>query len=92
MIESRLKLIKEAHEGWRAFFEKCGEQPFKLAYEDFVENYEGTVLTILDYLKVAVPANFTFREPRMRKQADDLNDEWVREYLLVQQERGESLT
>lgn len=88
LIDGRLKLVEEAEEGWRDFFEGCGEQPLRLAYEEFAANYEETVRAVLDYLKVPVPAGHAFKEPRLRKQADALNEEWVRRYLLTAREKG----
>jgi LPS sulfotransferase NodH len=52
----------------------------KVVYEDLVEDYEGTVLQLLDGIGVPVPENFAVEQPRMKRQADDLSEEWVSLY------------
>jgi LPS sulfotransferase NodH len=38
------------------------------------------VLRLLDGISVAIPENFAVEEPRMKRQADELSEEWVRLY------------
>ena len=46
---NHLKLrIDEHNEAWQDFFDGCGEEPLKVVYEDLAEDYEGTVLRLLD--------------------------------------------
>jgi trehalose 2-sulfotransferase len=80
-IDQLHNLILEGEEGWQGFFEACGVQPFRVEYEDFVEGYEFTALRILDYLNVSYPRNLVFGERRLQKQADTLNEAWVRKYI-----------
>jgi trehalose 2-sulfotransferase len=76
-----LKLrIDEHNAAWKAFFEGCGVEPLEVLYEDLVEDYEGTVLWLLEGIGVPVPENFVVEAPKMRRQADDLSEEWVRLY------------
>ena len=78
---NHLKLrIDEHNAAWQDFFDGCGEEPVRGPYEDLVEDYEGTVLRLLDELGVQVPQNFAVEKPRMRRQADELSDKWVRLY------------
>jgi LPS sulfotransferase NodH len=74
-------LIIEGEVCWQSFFEACGVQPFKVEYENLVEAYEPTALRILDYLKVSYPKNLAFGERRLQKQADALNEAWVKKYI-----------
>ena len=76
-----LKLrIDEHNAAWQDFFEGCGVEPMEVLYEEFVEDYQGTVLWLLDGIGVPIPKNFVVTEPRMRRQADELSEEWVRLY------------
>jgi LPS sulfotransferase NodH len=76
-----LKLrIDEHNAAWRAFFEGCGVEPLEVLYEDLVEDYEGTVLRLLEGVGVSIPEDFAVEEPKMRRQADELSEEWVRLY------------
>jgi trehalose 2-sulfotransferase len=78
---NHLKLrIDEHNAAWQDFFDGCGKEPVRVVYEDLVEDYEGTVLRLLDELGVQVPQNFAVEKPRMRRQADELSDKWVRLY------------
>jgi LPS sulfotransferase NodH len=52
-------------------------EPLKVVYEELLEDYEGTVLRLLDGLGVPVPEKFAVEQPRMKQQADDLSEEWV---------------
>jgi LPS sulfotransferase NodH len=76
-----LKLrIDEHNAAWQDFFEGCGVEPMEVVYEELVEDYRGTVSWLLDGIGIPVPENFAIAEPRMRRQADELSEEWVRLY------------
>ena len=76
-----LKLrIDEHNAAWQDFFEGCGVEPMEVVYEELVEDYRGTVLWLLDGIGIPVPENFAVAEPKMRRQADELSEEWVRLY------------
>jgi trehalose 2-sulfotransferase len=76
-----LKLrIDEHNAAWQAFFEGCGVEPMEVVYEELVEDYRGTVLGLLEGIGISTPENFAVAEPKMRRQADELSEEWVRLY------------
>jgi LPS sulfotransferase NodH len=76
-----LKLrIDEHNAAWQDFFEECDVEPMEVVYEEFVENYLEKVLWLLDGIGISVPENFAVAEPKMRRQADELSEEWVRLY------------
>jgi LPS sulfotransferase NodH len=78
---NHLKLrIDEHNAAWQDFFDGCGVEPLRVVYEELVEDYEGTVLRLLDGIGVPVPENFAVEKPRMKRQADELSEEWVRHY------------
>ena len=57
-----LKLrIDEHNAAWQDFFEGCGVEPMEVVYEELVEDYEGTVLWLLDGIGVPVPGDFRRR-------------------------------
>ncbi len=70
-------LIEEA--SWDAFFEHCGIKPVLVLYENFAADYETSTLNLLGRLGLAPPEGFEF-EPRMKRQSDKVNDDWVRRY------------
>ena len=78
---NHLKLrIDEHNAAWQEFFDGCGEEPLKVVYEDLAEDYEGTVLRLLDGIDIPLPENFAVNKPRLKRQADELSEEWVRLY------------
>jgi trehalose 2-sulfotransferase len=89
-IDQLYHLIEEGEAGWQRFFEACGVQPFKVAYEELVEAYEPTALRTLDYLNISYPKNLVFGERRMQKQADALNDFWAEKYIAMKEQGPDS--
>ena len=76
-----LKLrIDEHNVAWRAYFERCDTERLEVVYEDFVEAYEESVLGLLNALGIPLPEGFTVTEPKMRRQSDELSEEWVHLY------------
>jgi LPS sulfotransferase NodH len=76
-----LKLrIDEHNEAWQDFFDGCGAEPVRVVYEELAEDYEGTVLRLLEELGIRIPEDFAVKKPRMRRQANELSEEWVRLY------------
>jgi len=76
-----LKLrIDEHNAAWRSFFEGCGMEPLEVLYEELVADYEGTVSWLLEGIGIPVPEGFAVEAPRMRRQSDELSEEWVRLY------------
>ena len=75
LIDNLHRLVLEGEAGWRAHFDNCGVEPLRVVYEDLVDDYEGTVLRVLDYLGLP-PARPTLEGERtMVRQATALNDE-----------------
>jgi LPS sulfotransferase NodH len=70
----------EDEANWCRYFATVGLEPFEVVYEDLVESYESTVLTVLRYLDLSVAAGLQVAPPRLQKQADLVTDEWVRRY------------
>jgi LPS sulfotransferase NodH len=70
-------LIEEA--SWDAFFEHCGIKPVLVLYENFAADYETSTLNLLERLGLSCPEDFEF-QPRMKKQSDQINDDWTRRY------------
>lgn len=85
--------------GWQAFYdtvarygtvaryEKAACNPIVVVYEDLISNFESTMRNVLDGLNlnhVSIPKEV----PAIRKQADDLSEEWVYRYVEEKQ-KGE---
>jgi len=75
---------------WPEFFSAQGIRPFTIVYEDFATRYEEAALEILQYLRVPIPPDFTFRGESVRKkQSNATNDEWTQRYRELRQQGWE---
>jgi LPS sulfotransferase NodH len=85
----RLGEAEDAH--WREFFQAHGIAPLELVYEEWVQDLEGAVRRVLEFLgvpsdEVKVPA------PTLRQQADPRSREWEDRYRrMCTDERTTSL-
>ncbi len=78
-IEHLLKQILIEESRWDAFFEHSGIKPVLVLYENFAADYETSTLRLLERLGLSPPEDFDF-QPRMKRQSDRVNDDWVRRY------------
>lgn len=84
-----LKLrIDEHNAAWKKCFRQYGVRPIEIVYEDFIKDYKTAILKLLDEIGISVPENFTIATPKMKRQADSISEEWVREYLQGKHERS----
>jgi trehalose 2-sulfotransferase len=74
-------LLVEGEREWPRLCDELGVAPLTLYYEDLVDpdRYEGVVRAALAHLGVH-RADLPVPPPRTSRQADALNDEWVRRY------------
>ncbi len=79
-IDEWVARLSQFESSWRRYFRRIGAEPFEVAYEDFVESYEATVLAILRFLDLPIPENLKVAPPRLARQADELTEEWVNRY------------
>jgi trehalose 2-sulfotransferase len=78
---NHLKLrIDEHNAAWQSFFDGCNVEAIEVIYEELVDDYEGTVIRLLDGIGIPIPEDFVAAGPKMRRQADELSEEWVRLY------------
>ena len=66
---------------WLEFFRKNEIQPSIVVFEDFINEYEETAKKLLGKLGILHQENLIFGQRRMKKQSDDLTDEWVKKYI-----------
>jgi LPS sulfotransferase NodH len=81
-IRALVDRIEREEQAWKSFFEAGFILPVRIAYEQMVETLEETVLRVLSFLGVEVPAGFELPPPTIQRQADELSEEWVRRYEL----------
>jgi len=66
---------------WHSVFEQSRIEPLEIAYEDFIEDFNGTIGTVLEFLGVGTQADAASLSPRLFKQGDAVSEAWVEEYL-----------
>ncbi len=71
--------IREHNAAWQAWFAAQAVEPLGVDYESLVGDPEGTVKSILDWINVKSPNDWTPVSPHHR-QADEINAEWVQRY------------
>ncbi len=80
LITGLLGLIAESEAGWRALFDELGVTACEVVYEELTSagGWEPTVRSVLDHL--SVERHVPVPPMRTRRQADELNAEWIARY------------
>jgi LPS sulfotransferase NodH len=65
--------------GIQEFFAEGGITPLNIFYEDFIQNYEETVRTILNYLELD-SKSVLIAPPALTKLADSVSEEWAQRF------------
>lgn len=81
VIDDFLSQTATHESAWLEFFNQAGVQPYVVTYEDFENTYEETATNILDFLGIKHTNPVPFKKRRIKKQADELTEEWVQKYL-----------
>lgn len=82
-INFMLHEIEAQEAAWQQFFTRHAIKPLVVVYEDFVGRCEETVLEVLKYIGVATPKRVVIAPPRLKKQADDESELWIRQYYQM---------
>ncbi len=90
-ITARLKFIADSEAGWKQFFHHFGIKPLSICYEEFAENLNKTVESILDFVQIDYQKPLVLSPPRRKKLANTVNEEWERRYLATQRPTLEAL-
>ena len=64
---------------WDAFFEHTGIRPLLVLYENFASDPGASTANLLGRLGLQAPGDFSL-EPRMKRQSDEINDDWARRF------------
>ena len=65
--------------GIQEFFTEGNIAPLTIVYEDFIQQYEQTIRTILDYLELD-SETVTMAPPALIKLADSVSEEWAQRF------------
>lgn len=65
--------------GIQEFFTEGNITPLTIVYEDFIQNYEQTIRTVLDYLELEADS-ILIAPPPLAPTADSVSEEWVQRF------------
>ena len=80
-------VMREA--GIQAFLSEAGIVPLTIVYEDFIREYEGTVLKVLAYLGLET-TSVRIDAPSYERLADEVSEEWVQRFREERQQKWEN--
>jgi LPS sulfotransferase NodH len=80
LIEHCLDSSANAEKTFADFFARTGIEPLAITYENLCDDYAGTVLRVLDFLRIRLPRGFVVGAPTTTRQADATTDEWMARY------------
>jgi LPS sulfotransferase NodH len=78
-IQHLLERMRADNDAWRAWFGDQGVLPLELAYEDVDRDLPGAVRAVLHRLGIEA-ADAEPPRPLMRRQSDELSEEWVERF------------
>jgi len=55
-------------------------EPVKVVYQELVDGYGGTISRVVRETGIPVPEDFSPVQPKIKRQADELSEEWVHLY------------
>jgi LPS sulfotransferase NodH len=77
-INYLVRLLTAHDASWDAYFLGLGRQPLKVTYEELAAAPGDTVAGVLEYLGLDPRATRALEPPRLRVQADERSEDWVR--------------
>lgn len=86
LIDRLLEEIVLREAAWQDFFEQAPVTPHVVVYEDFVADYQGTIVKILELLDIPHGEDLHIPDTELVKLADELSDQWVERYRQYRQE------
>src|SRR5258708_25457849 len=79
-IDFLLKVIVANDAAWQQYFHESGVKRIMVIYEELEQAYDATIRQVLLDLHIPLPADLVIPEPRLKKQADLLTEEWVQRF------------
>ncbi|MFG1750213.1 Stf0 family sulfotransferase [Streptosporangium sandarakinum] len=82
-----VRTIEDHNAAWEAWFSSAGVRPYRVRYEDLAEDVTGATRRVLGFLGVEAPPDRAIAA-RHRRQADELNRDWMARYRAEQAPHG----
>jgi trehalose 2-sulfotransferase len=81
LIEQSLKEAERQEKIWYDFFRQNGVRPFQVEYEKLCQDYEGTIRSVLDFLKISLSREAPIGPPVTIRQSDEISRIWEERFL-----------
>ena len=81
LIEQSLKEAERQEKIWHTFFQRIDIAPFQIEYEELCRDYEGSIRSVLDFLKISLPRDARIGPPVTIRQADEISRIWEERFL-----------
>jgi trehalose 2-sulfotransferase len=81
-IRGMVDWIDREEIAWNRYSAARDAPVLRVVYEDFVDAIEETVLDVMRFLQIELPADFRLPQPTLHRQAGPLNDDWVERFVL----------
>jgi trehalose 2-sulfotransferase len=86
-IDRLLAGISQREHRWESLFAASGSAPLRIDYEDLVASPDETVLGVLRHIGVECSERVRIGAPTLRRQADEVTEDWVSRYSDREPER-----
>ncbi len=81
LIEQSLREAQRQERIWQDFFQRIGIRAFEVEYENLCQDYEGTIRSVLDFLRISLPRGARIGPPVTIRQADEISRVWEERFL-----------
>jgi len=81
LIEQSLHEAERQEKIWDDFFLRIEVKPFEVEYENLSQDYERTIRSVLNFLRIKLPAGARIGPPATTRQADEISRMWEERFI-----------
>jgi LPS sulfotransferase NodH len=81
LIEQSLKEAERQEEIWYRFFQRTGIRSLQVEYEKLCNDYERTISSVLEFLRISLARGARIGPPVTIRQADEISRIWEERFL-----------
>jgi trehalose 2-sulfotransferase len=79
-IDKMIGRIERGEAAWERTFERHGITPYRLTYEEVAADPADKTREVLEFVGIDLPPDVRVEPPVLKRQADELSEEWVARY------------
>jgi hypothetical protein len=68
---------------WQDFFSEAGIEPLVIRYEELASEFPSAIRKVLRWLEVPTADSVDLAAPRLRRQSNERNEEWLARYTAI---------